>query len=69
MFLQVSIPPFLFEAVLYAPIDDTNSTAKIGNGDIFFTLYKKEPAMWDSLTLANGKFSTQKTRFCVRKPY
>ncbi|XP_032926501.1 dynein axonemal assembly factor 4 isoform X2 [Catharus ustulatus] len=50
---QVSVPPFLFEAVLYAPIDDTNSTAKIGNGNIFFTLYKKEPALWDSLTLAN----------------
>ncbi|XP_032926503.1 dynein axonemal assembly factor 4 isoform X4 [Catharus ustulatus] len=49
----VSVPPFLFEAVLYAPIDDTNSTAKIGNGNIFFTLYKKEPALWDSLTLAN----------------
>ncbi|RMB94412.1 hypothetical protein DUI87_29223 [Hirundo rustica rustica] len=52
-YLKVSIPPFLFEAILYAPIDDTNSTAKIGNGNIFFTLYKKEPAMWDSLTLAN----------------
>ncbi|XP_072726864.1 dynein axonemal assembly factor 4 isoform X3 [Ciconia boyciana] len=50
----VSIPPFLFEAILYAPIDDTNSTAKIGNGKIFFTLYKKEMAMWDSLTLANA---------------
>ncbi|XP_075016219.1 dynein axonemal assembly factor 4 isoform X3 [Calonectris borealis] len=50
----VSIPPFLFEAILYAPIDDTNSTAKIGNGIIFFTLYKKEVAMWDSLTLANA---------------
>ncbi|NWW31223.1 DAAF4 factor, partial [Panurus biarmicus] len=53
-YLKVSIPPFLFEAILYAPIDDTNSTAKIGNGSIFFTLYKKEPAMWDSLTLANA---------------
>ncbi|KFU98154.1 Dyslexia susceptibility 1 candidate 1, partial [Pterocles gutturalis] len=53
-FLQVSVPPFLFEAVLYAPIDDTNSTAKIGNGNIFFTLYKKEVGMWDSLTLANA---------------
>ncbi|NXE36742.1 DAAF4 factor, partial [Ptilorrhoa leucosticta] len=52
-YLKVSIPPFLFEAILYAPIDDTNSTAKIGNGNIFFTLYKKEPAMWDTLTLAN----------------
>ncbi|NXC01730.1 DAAF4 factor, partial [Orthonyx spaldingii] len=53
-YLKVSIPPFLFEAILYAPIDDTNSTAKIGNGNIYFTLYKKEPAMWDSLTLANA---------------
>ncbi|XP_037251957.1 dynein assembly factor 4, axonemal [Falco rusticolus] len=53
-YLKVSIPPFLFEAVLYAPIDDTNSTAKIGNGIIFFTLYKKEVAMWDSLTLVNA---------------
>ncbi|KAM6058262.1 dynein axonemal assembly factor 4 isoform 1-T1 [Chlamydotis macqueenii] len=52
-YLKVSIPPFLFEAVLYAPIDDTNSTAKIGNGIIFFTLYKKEEAMWESLTLPN----------------
>ncbi|KFQ41436.1 PREDICTED: dyslexia susceptibility 1 candidate gene 1 protein, partial [Nestor notabilis] len=49
----VSIPPFLFEAILYAPIDETNSTAKIGNGIIFFTLYKKEEAMWDSLTIEN----------------
>ncbi|NXW82829.1 DAAF4 factor, partial [Alopecoenas beccarii] len=53
-YLKVSVPPFLFEAILYAPIDDTNSTAKIGNGIIFFTLYKKEVAMWDSLTLSNA---------------
>ncbi|XP_009992723.1 PREDICTED: dyslexia susceptibility 1 candidate gene 1 protein [Chaetura pelagica] len=53
-YLKVSIPPYLFEAILYAPIDDTNSTAKIGNGVIFFTLYKKEVAMWDSLTLVNA---------------
>ncbi|XP_065703316.1 dynein axonemal assembly factor 4 isoform X2 [Patagioenas fasciata] len=53
-YLKVSVPPFLFEAILYAPIDDTNSTAKIGNGTIFFTLYKKEVAMWDYLTLPNG---------------
>uniref|UniRef100_A0A8V5HIN9 Uncharacterized protein n=1 Tax=Melopsittacus undulatus TaxID=13146 RepID=A0A8V5HIN9_MELUD len=51
--VRVSIHPFLFEAILYAPIDETNSTAKIGNGIIFFTLYKKEEAMWDSLTIEN----------------
>ncbi|NWU93976.1 DAAF4 factor, partial [Upupa epops] len=53
-YLKVCIPPFLFEAFLFAPIDDTNSTAKIGNGTIFFTLYKKEVAMWESLTLENA---------------
>ncbi|XP_035409635.1 dynein axonemal assembly factor 4 isoform X1 [Cygnus atratus] len=53
-YLKVSVPPFLFEAILYAPIDDTNSTAKIGNGIIFFTLYKKEAGTWDSLTLENA---------------
>ncbi|NXD06260.1 DAAF4 factor, partial [Nothocercus nigrocapillus] len=53
-YLKVSIPPFLFEAVLYAPIDDINSTAKIENGNIFFTLYKKETGMWDSLMIENA---------------
>ncbi|NXJ08273.1 DAAF4 factor, partial [Odontophorus gujanensis] len=52
-YLKVSVPPFLFEAILYAPIDETNSTAKIGNGIVFFTLYKKEVAMWESLTVVN----------------
>ncbi|XP_069723018.1 dynein axonemal assembly factor 4 isoform X2 [Phaenicophaeus curvirostris] len=63
-YLKVSIPPFLFEAILYAPIDDTNSTAKIGNGNIFFTLYKKEAAMWDSLTLENA---TKEKLQCLRE--
>ncbi|XP_065589825.1 dynein axonemal assembly factor 4 [Cyrtonyx montezumae] len=53
-YLKVSIPPFLFEAILYAAIDETNSTAKIGNGIVFFTLYKKEVAMWESLTVVNA---------------
>uniref|UniRef100_A0A8B9CRV2 Dynein axonemal assembly factor 4 n=1 Tax=Anser brachyrhynchus TaxID=132585 RepID=A0A8B9CRV2_9AVES len=57
-YLKVSVPPFLFEAILYAPIDDTNSTAKIGNGIVFFTLYKKEVGMWDSLTLENASKET-----------
>lgn len=33
---------------------------------IFFTLYKKEVAMWDSLTLANGEFSTLKSGLGVK---
>ncbi|XP_074925723.1 dynein axonemal assembly factor 4 isoform X2 [Chelonoidis abingdonii] len=53
-YLKVNVPPFLFEAILYAPVDDTSSTAKIRNETIFFTLYKKEVAMWESLVMENG---------------
>uniref|UniRef100_A0ABM5EY15 Dynein axonemal assembly factor 4 n=1 Tax=Pogona vitticeps TaxID=103695 RepID=A0ABM5EY15_9SAUR len=53
-YLKVNSPPFLFEAVLYAPIDDVRSTAKIENGSVFFTLYKKESALWESLVMENG---------------
>ncbi|GAB1294426.1 Dynein axonemal assembly factor 4 [Apodemus speciosus] len=48
---KVSFPPFLFEVFLYAPIDDGRSKAKIGNDTILFTLYKKEPVLWDSLSM------------------
>lgn len=48
-YLKVNFPPFIFEAFLYAPIDDSKSHAKIGNGVIIFTLYKKEEALWESL--------------------
>ncbi|XP_032153284.1 dynein assembly factor 4, axonemal isoform X3 [Sapajus apella] len=50
-YLKVNFPPFLFEAFLYAPIDDENSKAKVGNDTIVFTLYKKEAAMWESLSV------------------
>ncbi|XP_070922912.1 dynein axonemal assembly factor 4 isoform X2 [Macaca nemestrina] len=50
-YLKVNFPPFLFEAFLYAPIDDESSKAKIGNDTIVFTLYKKEAAMWDTLSV------------------
>ncbi|XP_021063543.1 dynein assembly factor 4, axonemal isoform X2 [Mus pahari] len=49
-YLKVNFPPFLFEVFLYAPIDDEKSKAKIGNDTILFTLYKKEPVLWDSLS-------------------
>uniref|UniRef100_A0A4X2K4A2 Dynein axonemal assembly factor 4 n=1 Tax=Vombatus ursinus TaxID=29139 RepID=A0A4X2K4A2_VOMUR len=52
-YLKVNYPPFLFEAFLYAPIDDINSKAKIGNDTIVFTLFKKEIGMWEALSLAN----------------
>ncbi|KAM8973448.1 dynein axonemal assembly factor 4 [Pelodytes ibericus] len=52
-YLKVSFPPFLFEAFLFAPIDDNKSSAKIGNGIILFTLHKQAPSVWDTLTVAN----------------
>ena len=56
---QVNFPPFLFELFLYAPIDDGKSKAKIGNDTILFTLYKKEPVLWDSLSVPGGKFLSE----------
>ncbi|XP_061450816.1 dynein axonemal assembly factor 4 isoform X2 [Rhineura floridana] len=53
-YLKVNSPPFLFEAFLYAPIDDVRSTAKIKDGFVLFILYKKEAAMWKSLIMENG---------------
>ncbi|XP_007933339.1 dynein axonemal assembly factor 4 [Orycteropus afer afer] len=51
-YLKVNFPPFLFEAFLYAPIDDESSKAKVGNDAIVFTLYKKEAAMWENLSVS-----------------
>ncbi|XP_040269852.1 dynein assembly factor 4, axonemal isoform X2 [Bufo bufo] len=52
-YLKVSFPPFLFEVFLFAPIDMERSITKIANGTILCTLYKQEPSVWDSLSLAN----------------
>uniref|UniRef100_A0A8C9PI74 Dynein axonemal assembly factor 4 n=1 Tax=Spermophilus dauricus TaxID=99837 RepID=A0A8C9PI74_SPEDA len=54
-YLKVNFPPFLFEAFLYAPIDDASSKAKIGNDTIVFTLYKKEAVMWETLSMSGGR--------------
>ncbi|XP_006831690.1 PREDICTED: dyslexia susceptibility 1 candidate gene 1 protein homolog [Chrysochloris asiatica] len=51
-YLKVNHSPFLFEVFFYAPIDDENSKAKIGNNVIVFTLYKKEAAMWETLSVS-----------------
>ncbi|XP_058521812.1 dynein axonemal assembly factor 4 isoform X1 [Ochotona princeps] len=50
-YLKVNFPPFLFEAFLYAPIDDASSKAKIGNDAVVFTLYKKKAVLWETLCL------------------
>lgn len=46
---QVSFPPYIFECLLAAPVDDIAGTAQIGNGSVLFKLSKKEPAMWGKL--------------------
>ncbi|XP_042543751.1 dynein axonemal assembly factor 4 isoform X2 [Dipodomys spectabilis] len=61
--VQVNFPPFLFEVFLYAPIDDASSKAKIGNDTVIFTLYKKEVAMWEMLSMPGvDKETKQKIR-------
>ncbi|XP_069480979.1 dynein axonemal assembly factor 4 [Ambystoma mexicanum] len=52
-YLKVNFPPFIFEVFLYAEVDDSKSHAKIGDGVIVFTLYKKEVAAWELLNLAS----------------
>ncbi|KAL2088840.1 hypothetical protein ACEWY4_015739 [Coilia grayii] len=52
-YLKVHFPPFLFEAVLFAPVDDDKSIAKIGNGVAVFTLHKQKEELWDQLTTNN----------------
>ncbi|XP_036391444.1 dynein assembly factor 4, axonemal [Megalops cyprinoides] len=48
-YIKVSFPPFLFEVFLFDLIDDDKSAAKIGNGVVIFTLYKKNDRMWEQL--------------------
>ncbi|XP_055517234.1 dynein assembly factor 4, axonemal isoform X2 [Leucoraja erinacea] len=48
--IKVNFPPFLFEVLLFASIDESKSSAKVGNGVVIFTLYKKESTMWEQLT-------------------
>ncbi|XP_028627217.1 dynein assembly factor 4, axonemal isoform X3 [Grammomys surdaster] len=63
IYLKVNFPPFLFEVFLYAPIDDEKSKAKIGNDVILFTLCKKEPVLWESLSMPSvDKEMMQKIR-------
>ncbi|XP_043934896.1 dynein axonemal assembly factor 4 isoform X2 [Protopterus annectens] len=61
-YLKVNFPPFLFEVFLCAPIDDTKSSAKVGNGVVVFTLYKKELELWKSLSLTDDKEKMQRIR-------
>ena len=49
LFFQVSYPPYIFECLLYAPVDDRNSTAQVGNGTVIFKMLKQELGKWERL--------------------
>ncbi|XP_060067258.1 dynein axonemal assembly factor 4-like [Ylistrum balloti] len=48
-YLKVSCPPYLFECLLYAEVEDKKSIAQVGNGAVVFKLFKKEPGIWSNL--------------------
>uniref|UniRef100_A0AAY4EJ75 Dynein axonemal assembly factor 4 n=1 Tax=Denticeps clupeoides TaxID=299321 RepID=A0AAY4EJ75_9TELE len=53
-YLKVRFPPFLFEAFLFAPVEDDKSTATIKKGEMLFTLQKRSKEMWSHLTVKHG---------------
>ncbi|XP_048450200.1 dynein assembly factor 4, axonemal, partial [Rhincodon typus] len=62
-YLKVNFPPFLFEVMLFASIDESKSSAKVGNDVVTFTLCKKELGMWEQLTTTEvSKEKLQKRR-------
>lgn len=52
---QVNFPPFLFEAFLSEPVDDDQSTAKIGNGVAVISLPKRTNKLWEHLMIRTRK--------------
>ncbi|XP_038076928.1 dynein assembly factor 4, axonemal-like [Patiria miniata] len=54
-YLKVNYPPYLFEVVLFQPVDDSKGTAQVGDGTITFNLQKKEPGLWSRLISLNSE--------------
>ncbi|XP_061428346.1 dynein axonemal assembly factor 4-like isoform X1 [Lethenteron reissneri] len=48
-YIKVSFPPYLLELLLFAPVDEARSSARLGRGVALLTLPKKEPAPWPQL--------------------
>uniref|UniRef100_H2MHW4 Dynein axonemal assembly factor 4 n=1 Tax=Oryzias latipes TaxID=8090 RepID=H2MHW4_ORYLA len=59
-YLKVHFPPFLFEAFLFEMVDDSRSTAKIGNGVIVFTLQKRACRLWEHLMVHTNDKETMR---------
>ncbi|XP_063435199.1 dynein axonemal assembly factor 4-like [Mytilus trossulus] len=69
-FIKVSFPPYLFECLLHAPVDDQTSTAQIGNGAVVFKLKKQEPGMWYQLSkdeIVDKQLIKQKKEEAIQK--
>ncbi|XP_014677242.1 PREDICTED: dyslexia susceptibility 1 candidate gene 1 protein homolog [Priapulus caudatus] len=49
-YIKVSFPPYLFEIVLHAAVDDDRSKARVGNGIVQFSLFKQTKGLWTHLT-------------------
>ena len=59
----MSYPPYIFECLLYAPVDDRNSTAQVGNGTVIFKMLKQELGKWERLQSEHaGTVKTLKNR-------
>ncbi|XP_022097392.1 dynein assembly factor 4, axonemal-like [Acanthaster planci] len=53
-YLKVNFPPYLFEVVLFQPVDDSKGTAQVGDGTITFSLQKRQPGLWNRLISPNS---------------
>ncbi|XP_071964724.1 dynein axonemal assembly factor 4-like [Antedon mediterranea] len=62
-YLKVNYPPYLFEVLLFKPVDDNKGTAQIGEGTIVFNLVKQQPGIWTRLTsLESGDKELMKSK-------
>ena len=50
----MSYPPYLFECLLYAAVDEKRGSAQVGNGAVVFKLHKQEAALWGRLQPAES---------------
>ncbi|KAK2918318.1 dynein assembly factor 4, axonemal [Channa argus] len=53
-YIKVHYPPYLFEALLFEPVDDDRSTAKVGNGVVVISLQKRNNKVWDHLMITTS---------------
>lgn len=62
VYIKVNFPPFLFEADLFAAIDDSASSATIGKGTVEFKLVKREQVTWGRLSITGENANLQERR-------